>query len=132
LIRETAASLDYPVDVEAPDDLPPLDVDPVRIREVLLNLLSNAIRHSPRAGRVSIQAEARPKEVVMRVIDHGSGIPADELPRIFKRFQKGHDSRGSGLGLAIARDLVRAHGGQIGVASVVGEGTTVTVTLPVS
>lgn len=70
--------------------------------------------------------------MVIRVTDTGSGIPADELPRIFERFHKGRDSHGSGLGLAIARNLVRAHGGEIHVESVVGRGTTVTVKLGVT
>ena len=64
------------------------------------------------------------------MIDTGRGIPPEELPRIFDRFHKGRDSRGSGLGLAIAQTLVKAHGGTIAVASSVGKGTTVTVTLP--
>jgi signal transduction histidine kinase len=129
LIRDVAASFETPIDVDAPDELPLLELDPVRIREVLLNLLSNALRHTPAGGTVSIRAEAQPKSVVIRVIDTGSGIPPEELPRIFDRFQKGRDSHGSGLGLAIARDLVRAHGGEIHVESEVGRGTVVTLRL---
>jgi signal transduction histidine kinase len=130
LIREVAASFDPSVDVDLPEEMPLLNVDPLRIREVLLNLLSNAVRHTPAGAPISIGAEVRPKEVAIHVTDRGSGIPAAELPRIFERFHKGRDSRGSGLGLAIARDLVQAHGGTIGVTSEVGKGTTVTVTLP--
>ncbi len=130
LIRDAASSFSSSIVVDAPDDLPPVEMDPVRIREVLLNLLSNAARYTPDGGAISIQAALQSKRLVIRVTDTGSGIPAEELPRIFERFHKGRDSRGSGLGLAIARTLVRAHGGEIQVDSIVGKGTTVTVSLP--
>ena len=126
LIRDTAASFD--ARVEIPEELPLIEVDPVRIREVLLNLLSNAARAG---GGVRIHAALDGKRVVIRVSDQGTGIPPEELPRIFERFHKGRDSRGSGLGLAIAKNLVHAHRGEIHATSRVGEGTTVTVTLPV-
>lgn len=125
LIRDAAQS--FGAQVEIPAELPLIDVDPVRIREVLLNVLANAVRHSE---HVVMRAEVQGRMLVLRVIDTGSGIPADELPRIFERFQKGRDSRGSGLGLAIARDLIRAHAGTIDAASEVGKGTTVTIQLP--
>jgi signal transduction histidine kinase len=130
LIRDAAASLDAKIEVDAPDELPTIDIDPVRIREVLLNLLSNAVRHSPAGATVTIRAEAGARQIVIRVIDRGSGIAAEDLPRIFERFQKGRDSKGSGLGLAIARKFVLAHGGEIHVASELGRGTVVTVALP--
>jgi two-component system, OmpR family, sensor histidine kinase BaeS len=104
-----------------------IDADPVRIREVLLNLLTNAVEHAP---RVWVSAEARPRQLVIRVRDNGSGISAEELPHLFERFRKGPTSRGSGLGLSIARKLVLAHGGTIGVESGEGVGITVTVMLP--
>lgn len=125
LIRDAASSFeDVHVDVNGPIEM---SLDPVRIREVLLNLLSNAARAG---GEVRVRAEAQPGRLVIRVSDTGNGIPAEELPRIFDRFVKGRDSRGSGLGLAIARNLVEAHGGTIHADSVVGKGTTITVTLP--
>ena len=127
LIRDSAYSLDAPINVQLIGDLPSIDIDPVRIREVLLNLLSNALQH---AKEVAIRAEADSRDVIIRVIDNGSGIPAEELPRIFDRFTKGAGSRGSGLGLAISRNLVLAHRGTIHAASKAGEGTTITVTLP--
>ncbi len=118
-----------PVAVDVPEEMPPIDVDPVRIREVLFNLLSNALQHAP-DGNVSVSAETRPREIVIRVRDNGPGIPAGELPQLFERFRKGRHSRGSGLGLSIARKLVQAHGGAIQVESREGVGTTFTVTLP--
>ena len=130
LIRDVAAALPRPIVVEVPAELPALEVDPVRIRQVLLNLLANALRHTPAEGVISIAVEARPQRMLIRVRDSGSGIAPEELPRLFERFQKESDSRGSGLGLPIARKLVLAHGGDIGIESAVGEGTEVTVSLP--
>jgi two-component system sensor histidine kinase BaeS len=126
LIRDAAAAMGPGIQVDVPDELR-AEADPVRIREVLLNLLSNAVRH---AQAVSVSAEASSREIVIRVRDNGSGIPAGELPHVFERFHKSRDSRGSGLGLSIARKLVLAHEGTIGVESEVGVGTTVTVRLP--
>jgi two-component system sensor histidine kinase BaeS len=130
LIRDVAASLPRPIVVQVPADLPTLEADPVRIRQVLLNLLANALRHTPAEGTVSVEVQAQPQRMLIRVRDTGSGIPPEDLPRLFERFQKGSDSRGSGLGLPIARKLVLAHGGEIGVESVLGQGTVVTVSLP--
>lgn len=124
LIRDTASAFNVAVDV--PPDLPHVDADPIRIREVLLNLLTNATQHG---GAVSVSAEARANEIVIKVHDDGPGIPADALPHLFDRFQKGPRSQGSGLGLSIAQKLVLAHGGTIQVES--GQGTTVTIALPV-
>jgi len=130
LARDAAGSFARPIAVIAPDALPLIDVDPVRIREVLLNLLGNAFDSTPEDGEVALRIERTAGSVVVRVSDTGRGIPAEELPRVFERFRKGAGSRGSGLGLAIARDLVRAHGGRISIESTPGRGTTVTVELP--
>jgi signal transduction histidine kinase len=129
LIREAAAAMPSPVVVEIAQPLPLLEFDPIRIREVLLNLFSNAVEHAA-DGTVSVRAEAHARHIVIRVHDNGAGIPADELPHLFERFHKGRTSRGTGLGLSIARRLVLAHGGTIEVESAIGEGTTVTVSLP--
>ena len=130
LIRDVAAALPRPIVVEVPAELPALEVDPVRIRQVLLNLLANALRHTPAEGVISVEVQAQPQRLLIRVRDSGSGIAPEDLPRLFERFQKGSDSRGSGLGLPIARKLVLAHGGDIGIESVLGEGTEITVSLP--
>ena len=112
-------------------NLPLVDVDPLRIREVIVNLVSNAIRHTRPGGVISIDADARNDRVVVTVADTGSGVPADELPKIFDRFYKGSGSGGSGLGLTIARNLIVAHGGDIRAESEPGRGTTITFTVPV-
>ena len=116
--------------VEGTPELPVVDVDPVRIREVLRNLLSNALRHSAAESELRVTLERRRDSIAVSVRDRGPGIPADMLPHIFNRFFKGPASQGSGLGLTIARNLVVAHGGEIWAESRVGEGTTITFTVP--
>ena len=111
-------------------DLPLVDIDPLRIREVLTNLLSNALHHTPPGGGVSVDAVRRGDSIEVSVSDTGSGIAAEDVPKIFDRFYKGRGSRGSGLGLTIARNLVVAHGGEIRARSEIGKGTTITFTLP--
>jgi len=130
--RAEATRTGVSLELRTPDDLPILDVDPVRIREVLSNLLGNAFRYTPAGGRITITGDRGPggDGVVFTVSDTGAGIEPGLLPHVFDRFAKGRDSRGSGLGLAIARDLVIAHGGTIEVRSEPGRGTAFEVRLP--
>jgi two-component system sensor histidine kinase BaeS len=107
-----------------------IDVDPIRVREVLTNLLANAIRHTPSEGRIEVALTEAAGVVTVAVSDTGEGIAADELPRLFDRFYKGSESRGSGLGLAIAKGIVTAHGGNISADSTPGQGTTIRFSLP--
>lgn len=115
---------------EVAGDLPILDLDPVRIREVLSNLVANALRHTPAGGSVTLGGSVSADDVVLTVADTGPGIDPALRPYVFDRFVKGDGSRGSGLGLAIARGLVEAHGGTITVDSPDGGGTTFRVSLP--
>ena len=130
--RPTAESNGVRLEVEADEALPLLDIDPVRTREVLSNLVANALRHTPSGGavRLTAMAESDGSWVRVRVADTGTGIAAHDLPHIFDRFWKSPESRGSGLGLPIARNLVEAQGGEIGAESTPGEGTLVWFRLP--
>jgi signal transduction histidine kinase len=112
--------------------LPDIEVDPVRIREVLENLIANALRYTPAKGSIRIDAAPSPDGdgVTVTVADNGTGIASADLPHVFTRFAKSTDSGGSGLGLAIAKRLVEAHGGEIGAESRSGRGTTIRITLP--
>lgn len=138
LVREVVASFagaaagheGLRVEALAPEDLPPIPVDPVRIREVVANLVANAIRHTPAGGHVTVTATAAAGSIVLRVADSGVGIDPALLPHVFDRFVKTPGSGGSGLGLAIARNLVVAHGGSIDVESEPGSGSVFSVTLP--
>src|SRR5215467_8105184 len=112
-------------------DVPPVEVDPARIRGVLGNLLTNAIRYASHGGSVTVSGRSSGDRVTVTVEDTGEGISDDLLPHVFDRVVKGPGSAGSGLGLAIARDVVTAHGGSIDVWSRVGAGTTVQFTLPI-
>jgi signal transduction histidine kinase len=114
-------------------DAPPgveLDIDPVRIRQVIDNLVTNAIRFTPEGGEIEIELLNEGDEAAITVRDSGRGMTAEEASRMFERFVKSADSGGSGLGLAIAKGLVEAHGGAISAESAPGEGTMVTIWLP--
>ena len=117
---------------ELAPDLPSVDADPARIRGVLGNLLSNAIRYTPPGGTVTVGAARSGDMVTFAVRDTGQGIPSELRPRIFERFVKSPGSPGSGLGLAIAKDVVSAHGGTIEAISDPGKGTEIRFTLPVA
>jgi two-component system OmpR family sensor kinase/two-component system sensor histidine kinase BaeS len=126
-----AAGRDVTLVVDAPPDLALIEIDPVRIREVLTNLLSNALRHTPPRGSIDVHvAETPAGGISVDVRDAGTGMTPEEMARAFDRFFKGPASRGSGLGLSIARTLVAAHGGDIHASSDAGRGTTMTFTLP--
>jgi signal transduction histidine kinase len=126
-----ASSAGVSLTADAPDDLPEIDADPVRIREVLANLVANALRHTPAGGRIVLSAVAADDLVELHVTDSGEGIPPDALANVFERYERS-DRGGSGLGLAIARSLVAAHGGTIAAESQgPGRGTTISVTLPI-
>jgi two-component system sensor histidine kinase BaeS len=110
-----------------------VDADPVRLQQVLGNLVSNAVRHTPAGGKVTLEVCREGQGWVrFMVADTGSGFPAEQLPGIFDRFTKSEASGGSGLGLAIARDLVLAHGGTIDAGNRPGGGAAVIFRLPAS
>lgn len=116
-------------------ELPEITADKERIEQVLINIISNAIKYTPDGGRIDITASADDKEITVNVKDTGIGIPEEDLPHLFERFYRVEKSRtsetgGTGLGLAIAKEIVEAHGGHISVSSKQGEGSTVTICLP--
>jgi signal transduction histidine kinase len=123
--RTQAEAAHLTLAAEVAGNLPPIELDPARIRSVLGNLLSNAIRHTPAGGLVTVAVAGAGEGVVVTVTDSGEGIAPELLPHVLERFVKGADSPGSGLGLAIAHDIVAAHGGTLEIQSVVGSGTTV-------
>lgn len=116
-------------------DLPPVSADAERMRQVLVNLLANALHYTPRDGRVAVRAWVDGRRVLVEVTDTGPGISAEDLPHIFDRFYRADKARsrasgGSGLGLAIVRSLVTLHGGTVQAESRPGEGSRFTVALP--
>ncbi|WP_410631888.1 sensor histidine kinase [Amycolatopsis sp. cmx-4-83] len=131
---DRAAAAGVGLTVEADGDTA-LAADPVRLRQVVGNLVTNAIRHTPAGGRVTIRVSSTVDEVALAVADTGTGIAAADLPHVFDRFWRAEKSRsrqtgGSGLGLAIVRHLVHAHGGTVTVESEVDSGSTFTVHFP--
>ena len=129
--RGQAQSVGVGLSVEAaPPQLPLIEVDPARIRQVLINLIANALRYTGNGGSIRVQYKLKDKATTVMVSDTGRGIAEQDLPHIFERYTKSSDSRGSGLGLAIAKDLVEAHDGTITAQSQVGQGTIITFTLP--
>ena len=130
-----ARAREQTLDTDVAEGLPLVSADSQRMDQVLGNLLSNAIRHAPEGGHITVRAWAEREHVCMAVIDDGAGIDPQDLPHLFERFYRTDRARartdgGTGLGLAIARQIVEAHGGEITVSSSPGEGTTFTVCLP--
>ena len=132
MLRPIASGSTIRLEANVEEGLPQVLADSARIQQVLSNLVGNAVKFTPRNGRVSITAEPADGEVRFGVIDTGPGIPAEQLPHIFGRFWQAQpsDRRGIGLGLAIAKEIVEAHKGKIWVESHVGLGSTFYFTLP--
>jgi signal transduction histidine kinase len=134
MLRPLAAGSMIRLDTNIDEDLPLVHADAARVQQVLSNLVGNALKFTPRNGRITVCAERIDGEVRVGVIDTGPGIPAEQLPHIFGRFWQAQtsDRRGIGLGLAIAKGIVEAHNGRIWVESHVGLGSTFYFTLPIA
>ena len=133
LVRETIADLalaEGAVDLRAPHDELVVHADPLRLRQALENLLSNALGVQPDGQAVVIQLDAREPDATVTIEDCGPGIPSNLLPRLFERFALGSGSAGLGLGLYLARGIVEAHAGSIEVDSSPGRGARFTLRLP--
>lgn len=128
--RRSAGDQGVVVSVDGSQLLEDVVVDPVRIREVVTNLVVNALKAMPDGGALSLRVQASGASAVIEVKDTGVGLTEDESATVFERFRKGSSSTGSGLGLTISRDLVEAHGGVIEMESTLGVGTLVRVRLP--
>jgi len=120
-----------------PPGLPSISVEPDRIRQILVNLLTNAHEYSPEGASIGVSARTLGDEVEISVTDNGPGIPEEQLGRIFDRFTRGDAGLtqrvgGTGLGLAISKSLVELHGGSIAAESTVGQGSTFRVRLPIA
>jgi two-component system sensor histidine kinase KdpD len=126
-----ASSLeDHKIDVVVPNSLPDVEVDPVLMGQVLVNLLDNAIRHAPANSVITVKGERRGHEVVMSVADTGPGVPVADRETIFDRFVSLSTGGRAGLGLTIAKTFVEAHGERVWYEEVAGGGARFVVSLP--
>ena len=132
-VQDRLVSSSLLLDILAPPDIGSFVADERRVRQILFNLLANAVSFSPPGGTVTLRAERRTGALIFAVTDHGPGIPAEVLERVFDWFEThslGSHHRGTGIGLSLVRSFVELHGGTVEIASVVGEGTTVTCSFP--
>jgi two-component system phosphate regulon sensor histidine kinase PhoR len=133
--RDSASEKGVTLDIEVRTDAATATADPTAVRQVIANLVDNAIRYTPRSGRVTVFAEREEGGVWIGVRDTGVGIPTEHLPRIFERFYRVDPARsreagGTGLGLSIVRHLAEAHGGRVRAESRLGRGTTIATFFP--
>jgi len=142
VITDVAASLriraekkEVALTADVPPDLPRILGDAESMEQLVTNLVANAVKYTPKGGRVNVEAAARDKHIVLRVTDTGIGIPAEDLPSIFDEFYRAGNAReyqeqGTGLGLSIVKSIADMHAAEIRVQSEVGRGTTFEVTFP--
>jgi signal transduction histidine kinase len=132
--RASAAGVGFELELE-PGRSPLIDADADALRQVLTNLFDNALRYTPRGGKVACRLRRADGGSIVSVVDSGSGIPREHLTRVFERFYRADPSRsrdegGTGLGLSIVKHLVEAHGGRVWAESELGQGTTISAFLP--
>ena len=130
-LRDRANRRGVEIVYSAPEGAAVMNADPDRIKQVFVNILDNAIKYTPEGGRIEVTAEMTPKALRIRVADTGCGIAPEDLPHVKEKFYKANISvKGSGIGLAVCEEIVNLHKGSIQIESTLGEGTQVTVTLP--
>ncbi len=130
-----ASSHGHQVELELPETMAPVSGDRQRIEQVLMNVMSNAMKYTPDGGKLVVSGGEKGSYIWLAVKDNGIGIPEKDVPRLFERFYRvdkarSRESGGTGLGLSIAKEILNQHKGDIEVSSVLGEGTTVTIFLP--
>jgi PAS domain S-box-containing protein len=135
LMRLSAEEKGVEVTFDVADDVPAFNGDRGGVQAIFVNLISNAIKYTPKGGRVGVSLRRKGKDIRFKVVDTGIGIPAQDLNRVFEKFYriKNHETKsisGSGLGLSIVKGIVEAHNGFVHLESEVGKGTTVVVSLP--
>lgn len=121
--------------LDIPTDLSPLPADPLRLEQVICNLLENALKYTSADGKIVISAREEPESIVLKVADSGAGILPADLPHIFERFYRADKARtraqgGTGLGLSIVKHIVQTHGGTVHAESTYGQGTTIVMRMP--
>lgn len=133
-LTHTAARLDITIDYNEPDyAIPTITGDPVRLQQVFVNILDNAMKYTDAGGSIIVSIELINENIVTMISDNGKGIPADDLANIKQKFFKAKNSvRGSGIGLAVADEIVTYHGGKLEINSTEGVGTSVNISIPVS
>jgi two-component system NtrC family sensor kinase len=122
------------LEIDMANDLKELRANPIRIRQMLDNLLGNAIKYTPANGSVNVSISMQDHQIILKIQDTGPGIPPDEQGRVFEKFFRAtnapEQTEGSGLGLAIVKSIVDSHQGRVWVESTVGKGSTFIVLLP--
>lgn len=136
MIRRKAEEKEIDLVLDAAQNLPDIDADHRAIRQMILNLVSNAIKFTDRGGKITVTVEQRGPEIYFAVMDTGIGIPAEDISRLGQPFEqvsktKDRNTDGTGLGLALTKSFAEMHGGRMTLASVYGEGTTVSFYLPI-
>jgi two-component system NtrC family sensor kinase len=133
-LRSRLAEKQQDLVIRLPENLPAILGNPVQLRQMVSNLLGNAIKYSSPKGQIEIQGRAEGGQLIIQITDNGPGIPVSDQPFIFDKFYRGsnisYDIPGTGLGLAIVKSIVESHQGRIWVDSVVGRGSTFTIVLP--
>jgi two-component system phosphate regulon sensor histidine kinase PhoR len=135
-LRKQLAEKGHRLQLDLPPSIPPILANPVQMRQMIDNLLDNALKYTPSGGTITIAGSVEQNQVILQITDNGIGIPAVDLPYIFDKFYRASNAApemtGTGLGLSIVRTIVESHQGRVWVDSTIGEGTTVTIVLPIS
>ena len=131
-LTDTAKRNNIKIDFTEPNNLPPVLGDPIRLQQVFVNIIDNAIKYTPENGSIVIDASLNGGHIQIMISDNGKGIPAEDLEHVKQKFFKAKNStRGSGIGLAVANEIIDNHGGLLDIASTEHVGTTVSINLPI-